>query len=282
MARRAGYGAVGRKRGGGPSWLSIVALVIALAGLGATLYLQALREREPEIVAQVEPRHVDPITDLPVAPDRVPPPLVELPPPEEPPALPQPPLDESDDEVLGWLNELFGADTVARFFVPERLIRNIVVTIDNLPRERVALQQRPVRPTPRRFLTEGPEESLVMSPQNYARYAPFMELVRGTDAQTVVALYQRYRSLFQEAYEDLGYPNGSFDARLIEVIEHLLGASELRDPVALVQPGVMYQYSDPQLERQSAGRKLIMRLGPANAAIVKAKLREIRAELERY
>jgi hypothetical protein len=45
---------------------------------------------------------------------------------------------------------------------------------------------------------------------------------------------------------------------------------------------VMYQYSDPQLERQSAGRKLIMRLGPANAAIVKAKLREIRAELERY
>jgi hypothetical protein len=257
-----------------------VALVLAFAGLATTVYMQLIRERDPAVVALVEPEHVDPITDLPIAAEAAPPPMIELP--REEPALPQPALDDSDGDVLGWLTELLGAEAVARFLVPERVIRNLVVTVDNLPREQLALQQRPVQPTPGRFVTSGPEGALTIAPENYQRYAPFMLLVRNTDAATPVALYQRYRPLFQQAYEELGYPNRSFDARLIEVIDHLLGTPELRDPVALVQPRVMYQYADPRLERESAGRKLLMRLGPTNAAIVKAKLREIRAELARY
>ena len=41
----------------------------------------------------------------------------------------------------------------------------------------------------------------------------------------------------------------------------------------------MYQYADPKLESLSAGQKLLLRMGPANEAVVKAKLRELRAVL---
>ena len=261
-------------------WLWAAALAVVACGLAATFYAQYVRERNPAVTAEVEPAHVDPVTDIPVPGDELPAPLIEAPPAASDSSLPA--LDESDQEILGWLGELFTASNVARFVVPERVIRNIVVTIDNLPRQQVAIQQRPVRPTPGRFVTAGSEDAPVLSPDNYVRYTPFILLVRDTDAATPVALYRRFRPLFQQAYEELGYPSKSFDARLIEVIDHLLGTPQVEGPIALVQPRVMYEYADPALESESAGRKWLLRMGPDNAAIVKTKLREIRAELMRY
>jgi hypothetical protein len=85
--------------------------------------------------------------------------------------------------------------------------------------------------------------------------------------------------LFQQAYEDLGNPGKSFDTRLVEVIEHLLATPNVRDEIRLVQPSVLYRYADDRLEKLSAGQKLLIRMGPENAAALKAKLREIQAEL---
>jgi hypothetical protein len=42
---------------------------------------------------------------------------------------------------------------------------------------------------------------------------------------------------------------------------------------------VFYEFADPALEAESAGRKLLLRMGPGNAARVKAKLREIRGRI---
>jgi len=41
----------------------------------------------------------------------------------------------------------------------------------------------------------------------------------------------------------------------------------------------MFLYADPALEAQSAGRKILMRMGRENEVKIKAKLREIRSEL---
>jgi hypothetical protein len=43
----------------------------------------------------------------------------------------------------------------------------------------------------------------------------------------------------------------------------------------------MYEFADPALEARSAGQKIMIRMGSENAAIVKAKLREIRHEVTR-
>ena len=64
-----------------------------------------------------------------------------------------------------------------------------------------------------------------------------------------------------------------------QFIDHLLAAPEMTGPIAVVAPHVQYQYADPELEAQSAGRKLMMRAGPENTAAIKSKLREIRREL---
>ena len=62
-------------------------------------------------------------------------------------------------------------------------------------------------------------------------------------------------------------------------VDHLLQAPEVPAPIQVVQPKVFYEYADPNLESRSAGQKLLIRMGPANARIIKAKLRELRAEI---
>ncbi len=190
-----------------------------------------------------------------------------------------PALDQSDVPLLGALGDLIGKPQAQQFLVPESLVRHIVVSIDNLPNSKVAERLRPMKPAAGKFATTGPEDALTLDPANYARYQPIVETIRAVDDEQLIAIYTRYYPLFQEAYESLGHPPQYFNDRLIEVIDHLLATPEVKDPIALVQPGVLYEFADPRLEALSAGQKVLIRMGGSNAAVVREKLRGLRAKL---
>jgi hypothetical protein len=223
----------------------------------------------------------DPVASVPSesAPAEPAPRAVPIVPPASQRTVPLPALDESDAEVQGGITELVGREPAAQFLVPERIIRNVVVTIDNATREKMALNQRPIKPTSGAFVTQGADETLTIAPANYSRYTPFVSVVSRIDAQTFVGLYRGLQPLFQQAYEDLGNPNKIFNSRLLEVIDHLLETPEVTGPIRLVQPSVYYRYADPKLEELSSGQKLLLRMGPDNARAIKTKLREIQAAL---
>jgi hypothetical protein len=249
--------------------VGIGAAVLLVAG-GGGYYLLRDGEPAPEVVVE---------TPQPVAETAAPAPVAVTPPAQPPRSMPLPPLDDSDVDVLGGLTELFGQQAVMQYLVPERIVRNVVVTIDNVPRQQMALNQRPIKPTQGALVTAGTDDSLVLAPENYARYDRFVAVARSVDAQTLVALYRGLQPLFQQAYEELGHPNASFNDRLVEVIEHLLATPNVPGEIRLVQPSVYYKYADERLEKLSAGQKLLIRMGPTNAAAIKAKLRDIQAEL---
>ena len=196
-----------------------------------------------------------------------------------------PALAESDGEFATALTQLVGADNVGAQLVRENAIRNIVVTVDNLPRQKLTVERRPAKPTPGEAVTEGDAdlgEVTTLSVQNYARYIPFVTAVKAADGQRLAALYFHWYPLFQKAYEDLGYPDKQFNDRLLFAIDDMLKAPEVQGPVRLVRPRVFFEYADPALESRSAGQKLLIRMGPENAAGIKTKLRELRAAVERY
>jgi hypothetical protein len=192
------------------------------------------------------------------------------------PEKPLPKLSESDADVKDALSGVFGRTPLDSMLVPERVVRNIVVTVDNLPRNKVAEQMRPLKPLDGQTATATSGDTITLTPENYARYAAVMKLVQNTDTKQLGALYIRYYPLFQEAYEDLGYPGQYFNDRLVQVIDHLLQTPEVRGPILLKQGRVFYEYADPSLESRSAGQKLLLRMGSENEAIIKAKLRELR------
>ncbi len=246
------------------------AAAVVLAGIAALYYFYAVR---------------GPVQVAPSAP----PPHAQLAPPSEPaiehpvPAgagqgstQPLPQLNDSDQAIGGALAGVPNGTSIQNFIVPQNLIRHIVATIDNLPRKKVAVELRPVKPTSGEFEVSGTADHLTLNPDNFKRYTPFVDLVKSVDPKAVAAVYFRFYPLFQQAYEDLGYPTEYFNDRVIEVIDHLLETPDVKGPIDLVQPNVMYLYADPKLEALSAGQKTLIRMGPENAAMIKAKLRELR------
>jgi hypothetical protein len=203
-------------------------------------------------------------------------PAVRNPVPESGDTTPLPPLKDSDPDVRDSLVGLFGARTISQFLVPESIVRHIVVTVDNLPRKKVAVELRPVKPTRGTTVTASQGGITTLGSANFERYAALIKVVQNTDPQTLAAVYFRLYPLFQQSYADLGYPGQYFNDRLVEVIDDMLRAPEVQGPIGLTQPKVFYEYADPRLESLSAGQKLLLRMGPANEAVMKAKLRELR------
>jgi hypothetical protein len=189
---------------------------------------------------------------------------------------PLPALKDSDPDVHETLITLFGARAVTQFLVPENVVRHIVVTIDNLPRKKVAVELRPVKPTPGGAVVASQGDLQTLGEKNFERYAPFIKVVQSADTKSAADVYFKLYPLFQQSYEDLGYPGQYFNDRMVEVIDDMLKAPDLPGPIQVTQPKVFYEFADPNLESRSSGQKLLMRMGPANEAIMKNKLREFR------
>ncbi len=246
-----------------PFRLLVALLVVAAIAAGAYYFLRP----------RFEPPPLPPQSPRPETPKSTPRFPIEA------PQAPLPKLGQSDPAMREAFSGFFDAKALEKFFNLEDGVRRIVATVDNLPRETVAGRLNPVKPIGGPLVTTGKDETLAIGPRNAARYEPFVRLVEGIDTAKAVAVYVHFYPLFQEAYMELGYPTGYFNDRLVEVIDYLVETPEVEGPIKLVTPHVLYEFADPDLEALSAGRKLLVRMGSANAARLKAKLKDVRREL---
>lgn len=196
---------------------------------------------------------------------------------DRPNLVPLPALDESDEYLKLEISAIFGPP-IEELLADSGLIERIVATVDNLPRSHVAERIRPIGRLDSAFEFDGQDSSgeFRISPENFSRYDGLVYLVSSADLDELAALYRRYYPLFQKAYEDLGYPDGYFNDRLVEVIDHLLETPEVDGAINLVQPHVLFEFEDPQLEALSSGQKLLLRMGSEHANTIKETLRQLR------
>lgn len=254
----------------------IAVVVVSLAGIfAAYLYMQGSQQpvQVSQPVTMLEPQPESGVNDKP-EPKPILKQAIEM-----QPEQPLPSLQESDKYVKDALASLIGNDALMKLLNVERIIRNIVVTIDNLPNERVPLRTLPVKQAHGIFLVEDAGDKKIISQKNFERYAIYTRVAGAINAQKLVELYVRLYPLFQQTYEEIGYPNKYFNDRLLETLDNLLAAPEPGKPIRLAQPHVLYTYDDPDLESRSAGQKILMRMGRANELKIKAWLREIRQQV---
>lgn len=275
----------------------ILLLVVIAAGLIYFFYFRQAEEIPTEAVLPPKPTvseapdeaEREPQTDT---EDESPPPAA---PAEKAPTEVEtlPPLLQSDDEALETAEELLGEEPVRSYFVTEGVIPRLVAAVDALTLDELPKNILPVRGPGGDFQAEEigvsdrinpetglPEPQYVLDAANFQRYNGQIEAFEAMDTEALLERYGRYYPLLQQSYRELGYPRGEFRDRLLEVIDHLLTTPEPERPVQLVKPEAFYEFADPELESLSAGRKVLIRIGPSNAARVKAKLREIRDALQ--
>jgi hypothetical protein len=196
-------------------------------------------------------------------------------------AGPVPAVDDSDSPILDALLALASRERLAQFLNLQEYARRFVVTVDNLPRQLIPAQWSALRPVPGRLAVAGDPERITLQPENFARYDAFVQFAESFDPKAAAKIYMRFYPLLQEQYRALGYPHGHLNDRVVAAIDDMLTAPEVSGPIRLVQPRVQYRFDDPLLESLSAGRKVMIRVGPENAARLKKVLRALRAEIVR-
>ena len=204
-----------------------------------------------------------------------------------------PALGNSDALVGEGLASLLSRKNLLSFLQVDGFVRRVVATVDNLPRSHAPANRWPVIPTPQRFLTQPDSDGRqTIAPENSQRYQPLVQMIEAVDTAQAVALYRRIYPLFQQAYQELGFPDRYFNDRLVQVLDHLIATPlpaqplavklvEVKGTVPSLRPWVRYEYADPTLEAMSAGQKMLMRTGPDNQARLQIKLKEIRQRVAR-
>ena len=271
-------------------WGLVVVVLVLLAGAGGAWWWQQAQTplvtpAAPPAAASAPPVAVEP----PALPASEPASGPQNP--VEALALPEaalPALAGSDDHVARALGELLGSRDVAAFLQMDGLVRRVVATVDNLGREHAPARLWPVHPTPERFAVVGSGPVQTIGLDNAARYGALVRWIESVNMERAVALYARLYPLFQQAYEELGYPGRYFNDRLVAVIDHLLQAPEPAGPVAVkltevkgdvpsTRPWVRYEFADPQLQSLSSGQKIMVRVGLENERRLKIRLKALRA-----
>jgi Protein of unknown function (DUF3014) len=276
-------------------------LIFALIALGAGGYYWWQRGKLPadiRIPAATAPN----TPDSPAPLDPAPPEVAQAPAPAASEGAIQHPIDldaassqslpapgKADAFVGAALTELLGRKNVLTFLQLDGFARRVVATTDNLAREHAAPALWPTAPMPGRFTTlaVGSLAPTAISPNNSQRYTPFVQFIESVDTTQAVKLYTRLYPLFQQAYEELGFPRRYFNDRLVAVIDLLLATPvtasppevsliEVKGPVASLRPWVRYEFTDPALRKLTAGQKMLLRTGPDNQRRLKAKLQDIR------
>lgn len=260
-------------------WLPALVIAVVVAAAGGYYFVQSRGDLAFDLPSPTPPEAPAPVAATP-PPAPAPKPAIEHPldTAAQAPAPSLPTLENSDSLMRDSVAGLIGRKAFSDSVIPAQLVRRIVATVDNLPRPTAAQRMMPLQPVRGAFAaTAG--ESTTIDPANYVRYTPYVRVLESVDAHALVQKYVHAYPLFQRAYEELGYPGQYFNDRLLQAIDDMLAAPEPDGPVALVQPKVLYQFADEDLEGRSAGQKVLLRMGKANELRVKAKLREIRREL---
>ncbi|AOW15771.1 hypothetical protein LPB72_03315 [Hydrogenophaga crassostreae] len=286
------------------SRLPFILVVLALLALAAYQGWRYFQPQPVPVTATEAPVTMpasssDDTASLPADPALVEPPAIENPiealTPEpagaEPVALPE--LADADGIVKEQLATLFSRKDLLTYLQVDGFVRKSVASIDNLARSQAASRLWPVNPTPQRFSTQvGPNGVETIHPANSQRYAPMVRLIESVDSAQAVAVYRGLYPLFQQAYEDLGFPDGYFNDRLVQVLDHLIATPvpaeppavtlvEVKGSVPSLRPWVRYEFVDPGLQAQSAGRKILIRMGAANQQRLQAKLKDLRQRVAR-
>ena len=235
----------------------------------------------PAAAVQPSPPSTATPSAIPTIKHRVAPPQGAL-----PPILP--------NEVNAVVGKALGQKTLRRHVYLEPLARRFVASVDGLGRKPAPTDLWLFKPAPGALkLVENkklPDTHLLLK-SNSQRYAGLVQWIVRTDTAKLIELYARMYPLLQQTYVDLGHPNGYFNDRVIEVIDLLLATPVAQAPLRLrpareqrpastaTPPRPRFEFDDPALESLATGQKILLRAGPQNAALLKAKLKILRSGL---
>jgi hypothetical protein len=118
------------------------------------------------------------------------------------------------------------------------------------------------------------------NPATFARYDALAQAAASVDPARLADVFNTLKPRIAEAYMRQGHPEGGFDAAVRRAIAVIVDTPDLPPDALLVSGKGGYVYSEDDVEQLPAAQKHLLRMGPANARIVRDAARRFGAALD--
>jgi hypothetical protein len=242
-------------------WVVLAAVAIALAALLALWWMS--RER----LGTVTPMPTT-ATEVAVGTNR---------PKRQPLDLPS--LDTSDAFLREMVATLSRHPLIARLLATDGIVRSTALAVEQIGNGRTpAVPLKVLRPSTRLAIVGS--DSGRIDPHTYARWDAATASLVSISPTDAAQLYVNVKPLLDEAYRELGHPNGDFDASIVRAIEMLVDTPQVTvEPELLRRPGY-FEHSDATLRSLPPVQKQFLLIGPDNRQKILAWLKRLATALD--
>ena len=226
----------------------------------------------PQPAAEVE--GVTPVAVKPAA-EPVPEPQPEPPAEPLPEPDPLPKLDESDDAIRDAIADIPLGTAGQQYLLPGNIIERSTSVVYLMAEGEVPYKLLPIARPKVAFPITDDGLQVTADPEGHARYGALAVWIQSLDVESLLAAVDWLLPLFREAWSFYGESESSFDQSVLYALDLIIYTPEVDTSDArLFRKEAVWLYEDPALEALPPIQKQLLRMGPANAATIKAKARE--------
>ena len=196
----------------------------------------------------------------------------------EPLAPPKPSVTEetADDYARQIIDTVNGGKALTQFVAGDYIVERSVAIIDAMRRGEVPYKLLPVGRPSKTFPINDNGLRVTMDPAGFSRYDGFAQWVNSIDVSAVVGLMRDYDAIATKALAQMGVSDFDIQSAVLAATTEILATPIVPSDVELMKQEANWVFMDPELEALSAVQKQLLRMGPANSAIIQQKARDLR------
>ena len=207
-------------------------------------------------------------------------PAVEPPPPPPPPAPveePLPRLEESDDAVRDAVGDIPLGTAGQQYLIPGNIIERSASLVYLMAQGDVPYKLLPVSRPKAAFPISDDGTQVVTDPAGFERYDALTQWLQSLDLESLLSSLEWFIPLFREAWSYYGEDPAAFDMAVVMTLDLVIATPEVDlSEARLIRKEAVWIFEDPAIEGLAPIQKQVLRMGPENAEIVKAKATEAR------
>ena len=255
--------------------LIVMLLLVVAGGVVLLTGVWPPEEAQPEPPAPVVapapiPVAVEPEIEEPTTP--------EPPPPPTPVEEPLPRLEESDEAVRDALGDIPLGAAGQQYLIPGNIIERSASVVYLMAQGDVPYKLLPVSRPKAAFPISDDGTQVVTDPAGFERYDALTQWLQSLDLASLLSSLEWFIPLFREAWSYYGEDPATFDMAVVMTLDLIITTPELDlSEARLIRKEAVWIFEDPAIEALAPIQKQVLRMGPDNAEIVKAKAAEARA-----
>ena len=255
----------------------IVVLLLVIAG-GVVLLTGIWPPKgEPTPTATAPPPEPPPSPIMTAIEEPAPEPSEPPPPPPEPVEDPLPRLEESDDAVRDAVGDIPLGTAGQQYLIPGNIIERSASLIYLMAQGDVPYKLLPVPRPKAAFPIMDDGTQVVTDPAGFERYDALTQWLQSLDLESLLSSLEWFIPLFKEAWSYYGEDPAAFDMAVVITLDLVIATPEIDlSEARLTRKEAVWIFEDPAIEGLAPIQKQVLRMGPENAKILKAKAAEAR------